>query len=184
MLANQADNGPDAVQRGFLLERRRGDVLELAIGIVIQRAHEQLVLVAEGLVQAALVQAGAAAQVVQRRRLVALLPEFVHGGLEGALLVEFAGSSDRSFLYRLGHNPGVFITDRSRIYPFRIPLSTPGSKKVCARGQNIRPGFSKPLGSRAFFSERMSATSLSLRVTPRNGRFSRPMPCSAEIEPR
>jgi hypothetical protein len=59
---------------------------------MLQRLHEQLMLVAKGLVEAPFVQARAIAQIRERGRLVAFLPKSVHSGVEYYLFVEFAGS--------------------------------------------------------------------------------------------
>ncbi len=48
---------------------------------------------------------------------------------------------------------------------------------------NTLPGFKIPFGSSARFSRRITSISAAVRDSDRKGFFSRPMPCSAEIDP-
>jgi hypothetical protein len=62
--------------------------------IALQRLEEQGVLVPEGLVETALVQAGRGHEVVQRRGLIAFGPESDHSRVQDLVDVEFSGSTN------------------------------------------------------------------------------------------
>ena len=61
-----------------------------AVGVMAQRFHEQVVLVAKGLIEAAFVQARAGAQVCHGGSLVTFGPERIHSCLQGSFLVKLA----------------------------------------------------------------------------------------------
>jgi len=80
-----------------MLESNGCGLAKLPIGVMPQGLHEQRMLVAEGLIQAALVQSRRLAQVRERCGLVAHLPEDIHCGLECLLLIELPRLPDGPF---------------------------------------------------------------------------------------
>ena len=126
----------------------------------------------------------AAADEVIQKRLTAL------GGDGGVIAITPDGTDGVEFQQRracIGRAPRM--ARRCRSASTRTSAELPG--KAGSGGPlrftayaNTLPGLRIPLGSSACFSRRMAAIASGVRERPRNSRLSRPMPCSAEIEPR